>query len=183
MIGSIEGVVADDGVVVQTAAGVGFEVRCPRPLPPGERVWLRTSLSVSDRGAVLYGFADADERDVFDALCRVQGVSGATALALLRDVGAGGVADAVRRGDPTPLTAARGVGRKAAQRVCADVDRAALPDADVTADGGDVDAGLVAALAGLGYAEADARDALAGTRGGDDDRLAAALVALREART
>ena len=147
MIGYLEGTARGPRTLV-TTGGVGYDLETPTGLPDGEHtsVWVHTA--VSENAITLYGFADVADRDTFRALLAVQGVGGKAALALLRDVGAAGIADAVAAGDPKPLTAASGIGPKAASRILASLDGATLPrPADTSASPG---AELAGALINLG---------------------------------
>lgn len=117
MIGRLRGTYRDG--VVDTAGGVGYTVAvCSRPTNDTD-VDLYISTIWRDSGVTLYGFDTPFEREVFDALCRVNRVGPGMAMALLRTHGAGGVVGAVRRGDPAALKGAPGVGAKTCDVICA----------------------------------------------------------------
>jgi Holliday junction DNA helicase RuvA len=179
MIAYLSGVVRDPGVIA-TAGGVGYRVLSPTPLVPGDSVELEVSSITSRDGAVtLYGFTNRSDQGIFLALVSLPGVGASTALALLRDLGASGVARAVQSGDPTALAKARGVGKSVAAKICA-LARDRLPTVDSELSGPADE--LIAALVGLGFDESDARRAAAESPGDDlGDRLRHALALLREA--
>ena len=74
-------------------AGVGYEVQAPMtsiyPLPAiGERVVLHTHLAISESAHQLFAFYSLDERRLFRALIKVNGVGPKMALALLSGLSA-----------------------------------------------------------------------------------------------
>ncbi|HXG42318.1 MAG TPA: Holliday junction branch migration protein RuvA [Dehalococcoidia bacterium] len=159
-VARLEGEVVERGpgwLVVQVG-GIGLQVMVPLPLAascqPGDRVSLRTHLLLRDDGLALYGFASAQEQELFEALLGVSGVGPRSALALLSALGAEGLAQAIEQGDAEALARAPGVGPKLAGRIVLEL-RGKL----VTASGPD-DQELVAALQALGYSREEARQAL-----------------------
>jgi Holliday junction DNA helicase RuvA len=154
----------------------------------GQDALLVTALVVRETELTLYGFADADERDVFETLQSASGVGPRLAQAVLGVHSPDGVRRAVAAEDLTALTKVPGIGRKGAQRIILDLkDRLGAPasvpardpitgtDPDGTdPDGTDPDAAVTAdsaadgagdqvrlALLGLGYTTREAEEALA----------------------
>jgi holliday junction DNA helicase RuvA len=158
VIGLLQGTVSHGTVL--TGAGVGYVVWCPFELVEGETVTVHIHHVQSEAGDTLYGFADVLSRAVFEALIRVTGVAGKTALALVRELGVAGLAGAIGASDAKALTAARGVGPKLATKIVAMVE---LPEAALAASAGvpgqaPVDSDLVIALLALGYSEVRAQE-------------------------
>ncbi len=112
--------VAPDGVVIEVG-GVGIAVQCTPAtlsrLRPGERARLPTSLVVREDALTLYGFADSDERTVFELLQTASGVGPRLALAMLAVHSPDGLRKAVATEDLGALTMVPGIGRKGAQRI------------------------------------------------------------------
>ncbi len=163
MIASVRGRVAAvrlDGAVVEVG-GVGMAVQATpgtlAALRPGQEAELATSLVVREDSLTLYGFADADERDVFETLQTVSGVGPRLALAMLAVHTPDGLRRAVATEDLTALCRVPGIGRKGAQRIVLDLtDRLGAPVGEVVAapaasgaSGADPD--VVEALVGLGW--------------------------------
>ncbi|MCW2616160.1 MAG: Holliday junction branch migration protein RuvA [Frankiales bacterium] len=160
MIASVEGTVqalTAEGVVVRVG-GVGLAVSTTAGtrarLRVGEVVLLATSLVVREDSLTLYGFADDDERVMFELLQTSSGVGPRVAQAVL----AVHTPDAVRRAlateDLTALCQVPGIGRKGAQRMVLELkDKAQLSGGSST--GGGQAAGwrdtLTSALVGLGW--------------------------------
>jgi holliday junction DNA helicase RuvA len=90
MISFLEGDVAErSGTrVVLSVGGVGYEVQVPASilakLPPvGRPARVYTRLVVRDDAMTLFGFANVDERELFDLLVTVSGIGPKVALSFL----------------------------------------------------------------------------------------------------
>ncbi len=167
MIASLRGIVAvvrDSSVIIEVG-GVGILAHCTpdtaRTVRIGEPVTLHTTLVVREDSLTLYGFSDADQRDVFEAVQTVSGVGPRIALAALSTLTPDDLRRAVSRGDTARLTTVPGIGRKGAERLILELrDRLAPPAADsgVSAEGwrDDVRSGLES----LGWSAREADAAL-----------------------
>lgn len=163
MIASVRGRVAAvrlDGAVVEVG-GVGLAVQATpgtlASLRAGQEVELATSLVVREDSLTLFGFADADEREVFETLQTVSGVGPRLALAMLAVHTPDGLRRAVATEDLTALCRVPGIGRKGAQRIVLDLaDRIGAPS-EAVPRGAPVPAtraghpDVVEALVGLGW--------------------------------
>ncbi len=171
MIASLSGRVAElrlDAVVVEVG-GVGLLAHATPAtlagLRPGGEARLATSLVVREDALTLYGFADADEREVFEAVQTVSGIGPRLALAMLAVHSPEALRRAVATEDLAALQRVPGIGRKGAQRLVLELgDRLGPP---ATADGqppsasaADQRATVVEALVGLGWAARAAEDAV-----------------------
>ena len=123
MIASVNGRVAavsPDGAVVEVG-GVGLSVQCTpgtiARLQVGETARLSTSLVVREDSLTLYGFADDDERSVFETVQTVSGVGPRLAQAMLAVHTPDALRRAVAAEDLTALMKVPGVGKKGAQRL------------------------------------------------------------------
>ncbi len=124
MIGRLRGtlVEVDEVLALIDVSGVGYEVELTSAarsqLPaPGEPLRLCTQLIVREDAQLLFGFADAAERELFRLLIRVSGVGPKMAMAMLSGMTAADFQQAVASDDVTRLTRLPGVGRKTAQRL------------------------------------------------------------------
>jgi holliday junction DNA helicase RuvA len=174
MISFVRGTVAHasaDQVVVDLGS-VGLTVQCTpataASVRHGEHVELMTSFVVREDGWSLYGFADADERTVFEQVQTVSGIGPRIALALLATLAPDDLRRAVAAGDEAALVRVPGIGRKGAQRLILELrDRLGpLPSTPaagrVTALGGGWQAAVVAGLTSLGWSAREAEGAVAG---------------------
>jgi Holliday junction DNA helicase RuvA len=188
VIARLDGVLVDryGAHVVIDCGGVGYEVRCSTytlaALPAlGERVTLRVFTSASENQLTLFGFADAQERALFDLLITVKNVGPTTALGILsggstpRDMAA-----LIARQDVAGLTRIKGVGKKTAELLVVEIrEKCEEMLLAWTADGEPRPAGLgrspgaakarrhpmlddvAAALVGMGWRPAEADQAVA----------------------
>jgi Holliday junction DNA helicase RuvA len=143
MIASLRGALLESGPdsVVIEAGGVGYAVTitaaAQRALPPlGATAFLLVhSHTVQDGPLQLFGFADAEERRVFETLLSVQGVGPKVALAILSSLPIGDLVRAISATDIATLTKIRGVGRKTAERISVEL-RDKIGVSSVSARGG-----------------------------------------------
>jgi holliday junction DNA helicase RuvA len=160
------------GWVVVDVGGVGYRALVAPSTQaelgrPGSEVVLHTHLHVREDAMTLYGFADGDERAVFEVLLAAHGVGPALALAILTVHGPAALRRALADDDVGALCLVPGVGRKTAARLLLELKaRFDLPEVggDVVA-GADVAAPSVrsevrAALVALGYGPDEVREAL-----------------------
>ena len=123
MIASVRGLVAAlfvDSAVIDVG-GVGILVMCtPAALAElriGEEAMLATSMVVREDSLTLFGFADYDERSVFELLQTASGVGPKLAQAMLAVHGGDELRRAIASDDLVALCRVPGVGRKGAQRI------------------------------------------------------------------
>jgi Holliday junction DNA helicase RuvA len=124
VIGSLAGVIAEKEPprLLVESHGVGYEVDVPMStyltLPPvGSSVRLRIHHVLREDASLLFGFATAEERELFRALLKVNGVGPKVALAILSGVSASDFRLAIAAEDAAALTRIPGVGRKTADRL------------------------------------------------------------------
>jgi Holliday junction DNA helicase RuvA len=150
--------------------GIGMAVQCtPNTLSElriGQDTKLATSLVVREDSLTLYGFADDDERQVFELLQTASGVGPRLAQAMLAVHSPDALRIAVATGDEKALTAVPGIGKKGAQKLLLELkDRLGEPLGSGPAVGAPVSQSwrdqLHAALIGLGYATREADEAVA----------------------
>jgi holliday junction DNA helicase RuvA len=175
MIASVAGKVAAVGpdVAIVEIGGVGLALSCTPStlagLRVGEHASLATSLVVRETELTLYGFVDAEEREVFEALQTAAGVGPRLAQAVLAVHRPDDVRRAVFTEDLAALCKVSGIGKKGAARIVLDLkDRLGPP----TGGSSTVirlpaarepvwEEQLRGALAGLGYSGREVDDALA----------------------
>jgi holliday junction DNA helicase RuvA len=174
VIASVRGIVAalgPDGAVVEVG-GVGLAVSCSpgtlARLRLGEPARLATSLVVREDSLTLYGFADDDERALFELLQTANGVGPKLAQTMLAVHSPRELRRAIATSDFPALTQVPGIGRKGAERIVIELrDRVGSIDGGEPVLAGD---GVTAvapwrdqlshALAGLGFSGKEAADAI-----------------------
>jgi len=120
---------------------------------------------VREDSLTLYGFADDDERQVFELLQTASGVGPRLAQAMLAVHTPDALRRAIAGGDEKALTAVPGIGKKGAQKLLLELkDRLGEPVGAPAAGASPAAQGwrdqLHAALVGLGYAPREADDAV-----------------------
>ncbi|WP_448060669.1 Holliday junction branch migration protein RuvA [Cellulomonas hominis] len=190
MIASVHGMVLAvrlDAAVVEVG-GVGLLLQATPATLAGLRVGsparLATTLVVREDSLTLFGFADADEREVFEILQTVSGVGPRLALAMLAVHTPDGLRRAVVGEDLAALKRVPGIGHKGAQRIVLELaDRLGPPTEAAPARGAgavtepDRRDQVVDALVGLGWNARAAQDAVAGVLAGTEGPLDDAEVA------
>ncbi len=123
MISHVSGVVEEirETSAVIGVGPVGLEVHASAntlaALGPGNTVRLHTHLVVREDLMALYGFATADEHEVFTHLITVSGVGPRLALAILSTLSSSMIATAVADADAGLLATSPGVGKRTAERL------------------------------------------------------------------
>jgi Holliday junction DNA helicase RuvA len=154
-----EGLVLDVG-------GVGYLLAATpaaaRKAAGADEVTLETYLHVREDALQLYGFADAEERELFSHLLSVSGVGPKVALAIVSGSPPAELRRAIALEDTARFEAIPGIGRKTAQRVVLELREKLAVGVDVT-PAAVASSELVArdALVELGYSLVDAERALA----------------------
>jgi len=145
---------------VLDVGGVGYLVAAtPRvSARVGEEATVETYMHVREEALQLYGFASAEERELFELLLGVSGVGPKVALAIVSGSVPAELRRAIARDDTARFEAIPGIGRKTAQRVVLE-----LKEKLAKSPGGDLASGAVLArdaLVELGWSLLDAERAL-----------------------
>ncbi|HEY6934090.1 MAG TPA: Holliday junction branch migration protein RuvA [Marmoricola sp.] len=175
MIAFVRGTVAAVGLTsaVVEVGGIGLELQCTpgtlADLRTGRQATLPTSLVVREDSMTLFGFADEDERQMFELVQTASGVGPKLAQAMLAVLSPEAIRRAVSGDDVKALTAVPGIGQKGAQRIILELrDRVGGPTASVATTpvvngsgaAADWQAQVQAGLVGLGWSAKDADKAV-----------------------
>jgi len=168
MIAFVRGRVAAVGLTsaVLEVGGVGLELHCTpdtlADLRTGAEATLPTSMVVREDSLTLFGFADEDEKQMFELVQTASGVGPKLAQAMLAVHRPEALRRAVGTDDVKTLTTVPGIGQKGAQRIILELrDRIGSPSLAASAPTqatstpdwqGQVQAGLV----GLGWSAREA---------------------------
>jgi Holliday junction DNA helicase RuvA len=193
MIASVRGVVvaiAPDSAVIEVG-GVGLQIQCApgtlAALKSGAEARLATSMVVREDSLTLYGFADDDEKQLFELLQTASGVGPRLAQAVLAVHSPDVARRAIAGGDLATLTRVPGIGKKGAEKLVVELrDRIGpLP----MADGGQV--GVLSGASwqeqvrqgvlALGWTASQAEQALAAVAETIDGEVPPVPVLLRQA--
>jgi Holliday junction DNA helicase RuvA len=156
-----------DGLVLDVN-GVGYRLHATptavKKADGADEVVLETHLHVREDAMQLFGFADGEERELFEQLLAVSGVGPKVALAIVSGYSPGELRRAIVREDDALFQTIPGIGKKTAQRVVLELKEKIAPLAAVEARHlGAGDGHIVArdALVELGYSAAEAEQRLA----------------------
>ncbi|WP_006246645.1 Holliday junction branch migration protein RuvA [Mycolicibacterium tusciae] len=168
MIASVRGEVIDialDHVVIE-AAGVGYKVMATpstlATLHRGSEARLITAMIVREDSMTLYGFSDADARNLFLTLLAVSGIGPSIALGALAMYDGPTLRRAIAEADITALTRIPKVGKKTAELMALSLrDKMGViaPSGAAALNGHSVRGPVVEALVGLGFALKQAEEA------------------------
>ena len=205
MIGKLTGTIDSfsTGHLILDVAGVGYLIHASaRTLSmigqTGGHASLLIDTHVREDALTLYGFADAAEQEWFRLLNSVQGVGAKAAFAIMAACPVNKLALVIASQDKAALTQADGVGPKLAARILTELkDKAAkmdlspvageasapvsiVADAPANEDEAGVELDAVSALMNLGYARADAYQAVMKARNDNEDLQDIIREALKE---
>jgi Holliday junction DNA helicase RuvA len=155
--------------LVLDVGGVGYLVQATasvlRGAGHGSPITVEIFMHVREDALQLYGFADGEERELFELLLGVQGVGPKVAMAIVSGSPPADLRRAIALEDTARFEAIPGIGRKTAQRVVLELKgKLGTVSAPPEAGRGAAPTGhLVArdALVELGYSVVDAERALA----------------------
>ena len=170
MIGYLRGKVAylSPDYVLLDVNGVGYEVVCSGAafsrlsgVKKGEEGEVYTYLQVKEDGVTLYGFSDPKEKALFLRLTSVQGVGAKMAIGVLSTLRPEELMQAIATADVKRLCAAKGLGKKTAERIVLELhgkisvdellDGSAPAPVPKAAKASREDEDAVSALMGLGF--------------------------------
>ena len=170
MIASLHGIVESLGSdwAIINVNGIGLQVYMPTSTlgilgTIGQEVHLNTHLVMREDSITLYGFASAEELELFQTLIGVSGLGPRLALAALSAMSVEQMMMAIATGNTALLTVIPGIGKKMAERLVLELkDKIgagllATPAAQLAQENTDV----LAALTSLGYSVSEASQAVA----------------------
>jgi len=125
MIGWLSGQVVDKhnpGKLVVDVNGVGYDVETSLPTffqveSKEGSIGLHIHTIVREDALLLYGFLDKDERALFRALIKVNGVGPKMAIAILSSISPDDFIRCIQQKDTALLTKLPGIGKKTAERL------------------------------------------------------------------
>lgn len=167
MIASLRGTVTHVGLhsAVIDVNGMGMLIQAtPQTLGTlhlGREALVQTAMIVREDSMTLYGFTDADQREVFETLLSVSGVGPRIALGVLAVHTPEAVRVAASSGDDKAFSKVSGIGPKGARRIVLELADKLVPlgTAENPAAARWQDQ-VLAAMTGLGWTEKDATAAI-----------------------
>lgn len=176
MIGQLCGIILEKQPpqLLIDVQGVGYEISAPMStfyqLPEvNKKVKLYTHFVVREDAQLLYGFYQKQERSLFRALIRVNGVGPKLALTILSGIEPDRFVCCIREQDTTSLVSIPGIGQKTAERLIVEtrdvlsqweVDTAAGDNASQLISSNQQLQDAISALTALGYKANEAKKAI-----------------------
>lgn len=123
MIGKLTGLILakDPPEILLEVGGIGYEILCPMSsfyaMGDNPNISLHTHLQVKEDAHTLYGFVSKDEKILFRALIRVNGIGPKVALAILSHLSIASLINAIASEDDATLAKTPGIGKKSAQKL------------------------------------------------------------------
>ncbi len=164
----------EQGIVVETGSGIGFEIFIPQGSPlykhaEGDEVQVFTEMIVREDDMSLYGFHNRESLEFFKLLTTVNGIGPKGAMGILGSMPLDQLRQEIALGDVKSVSKAQGVGKKTAERIVIELkDKVGSPDIDISTgelietgsesmlDGTDARSEAISALISLGYARSEA---------------------------
>lgn len=165
--GNVAAVTLSSAIV--EVGGVGLELMCTpgtiAQLRTGRQATLPTSMVVREDSLTLYGFADEEEKAIFELVQTASGVGPKVAQSIIAVLSPDGVRTAIATEDVKTLTKVPGIGQKGAQRIILELkDRIGAPTGAASAGTPSAAAAwrdqVHQGLVGLGYNAKDAEKAV-----------------------
>jgi Holliday junction DNA helicase RuvA len=171
MIGYLAGEIKKIGkdylvVYVETSNsfGIGYKINVSDKLlnevSAGNRLEFYIHHYLTEKSEDLYGFLNIADLDLFEQVIEVSGIGPKAAQALLTSLSASEIKEAISQGDVDTLTAAKGIGKKGAQKLIAELSDVIAEKGIEGLEGSGPKAEAYEALLELGYNSVEAKAAL-----------------------
>ncbi len=158
MIGYLEGEIkySGKGRVILFANGIGFTVFIPQSLTFLERdrakLFIHTHLREDNLS--LFGFATAEDLDLFELLISVSGVGPKIGLAIFAATSSENILKAIESSNLTFFNSISGVGKKTAQKIILDL-KSKVSKGDINFKNLEGSSELVESLVSLGFQKSE----------------------------
>jgi Holliday junction DNA helicase RuvA len=167
MIGQLTGILFEKAPprVGLDVNGVGYDIEVSMStlydLPElGSKVTLLTHLVVREDAHLLFGFANAQERQAFRELVKVSGIGARTALAVLSGLSVADLAQAITMQETGRLTRVPGIGKKTAERLLLELKGKLGADHVTKSAANSHETDILQALTALGYSDKESLAAI-----------------------
>jgi Holliday junction DNA helicase RuvA len=158
-------------LLIMTSGGVGYRINASlsalKKFQVNQEAHIETYLVVREDALELFGFADTEEKHLFQHLLQVSGIGPKTSLHVLSLGSVMDISQAIARGDVTYLTKVSGIGKKTAERMVVELKTkmetfgsGGLETGTVTNPGTTALNDVMAGLEALGYSGVEAREVI-----------------------
>lgn len=163
LFGTVRSLKLDQTIIDVNGVGylVNITAKTSAQLSIGRDYQLFTSLVVREDSMTLFGFAENDERELFELVQTVSGIGPKVALAITANMSIEDLSHAVNSKDESAIAAVPGIGKKSAQRLILELSgKLDFSHPANKAAGFSWRDQLVDALTGLGFARKQAEQAV-----------------------
>ncbi len=130
----------------------------------GENVRIYTHFHVTENEMSLYGFVSKKSKELFEMLISVNGIGPKAGIAILSELTPDELMKALITGDSKAICAAKGVGKKIAERAILElgnkIDASEIINSNSTRIESAYDSDVIMALEALGYSRRESTEAL-----------------------
>lgn len=159
----------DENYVYIDCGGVGYRVMMPALDIQdigniGDHVKVFTHFHITENEMSLYGFNNKKSKELFEMLISVSGIGPKAGIAILSELTCDELMNALITGDVKAICAAKGVGKKIAERAILELgsklDASEIINVNSPRIESAYDSDVIMALEALGYSKTEAREAL-----------------------
>jgi holliday junction DNA helicase RuvA len=144
--------------------GVGYKISVGKKIIEqfniGDKIELYIHHYLTEQSEDLYGFSNISELDLFENLIGVSGIGPKAAQALLSALSVSQITEAIEKGNVDILTEAKGIGKKGAQKMIAELSDVISEKGIEGIESSGPRAEAYQALIELGYNQVEAKAAL-----------------------
>lgn len=154
--------------IIVECGGIGYEIKVSlntfASIGSDEAIKIYTQFVVREDAQILYGFAEKEEREMFNFLVSVSGIGPSTAILMLSSLTPIEIAQAITSEDVQTIQSVKGIGAKTAQRVIIDLKDKMLkfevPTDNFSSSNNTIRFDALTALVSLGFDRKSAEKAL-----------------------
>lgn len=158
MIGYLEGEIkyVSKGKIILFANGIGFTVHVPGSLSLLENDFVKLFIHTHLRedNLALFGFASAEDLDLFELLISVSGVGPKIGLAIFTAANTGNIIKAIESSNLSFFNSISGVGKKTAQKIILDL-KSKIGKGEINFKNLEGSSELVESLVSLGFQKSE----------------------------
>lgn len=166
MISYLKGVVIkkDLNYAILDVNGVGYKIFLSNfnldEINDGDKIGFWTHLAVRENAMDLYGFKEAEEKNLFELFLTINGIGPKSAMTIMNTASTKTLYDGIKSKDPNYLAKISGLGKKTAEKIIINLKDEDVFNQETQISDNNHGSTAIDALVSLGYSEKDARQAI-----------------------